>query len=115
MDTTREEHHCLCLLGVGLEAHTVGEDAEKVEGLLDEGEAVGSNESIFSVEARQEKLHIQQFRDPVDFHQPHTNDGVDHNIEDILGEGATLTDAVLGFEDAPEVPARLTDQIGPPP
>ena len=37
VDVAWEEDHCLGLLGVCLETHTVTEDIEGVEGLLEEG------------------------------------------------------------------------------
>ena len=114
-DAPRQGDHCLCLLGIGLEAHAVEERVEGVEGPLYDGGDANNNEPIFSVEVRQEPAHVRYFHDPVNFHHPDADNGTYLKVEDSWGEGATLGDAVLGFEDVSKVPACLTDELRPLP
>ena len=72
---------------------------------------MGNHVPITSVEARHEATHIHYFHDRVNFHQPRMDAGVNHKAEDSWQDWDALGDAVLGFEDGPGVPDRLTNQL----
>ena len=69
--------------------------------------------ATISGDAHQEVAHVRYLHDPVDFHQPDADNDVYHEVEDSVGDGDTLGNAVFGFEDVFEVPARLVDELWP--
>ena len=68
-------------------------------------------EATACVEAGQEAADVGDPYDPVNFHEPGAEDGVDHEIEDGGGKGAALSDSALGFEDPLVVPCRSAVQV----
>ena len=73
--------HRLRLIGVGLEAHLIEETAEGFEGPLEEDGVTSHAGAIIRVNFHQDAAHIHNFHGPVNFDEPHADNGVYHKVE----------------------------------
>jgi hypothetical protein len=81
VDAPGQEDYCFCLLCVGCEPEAVKECAQGVEDLLQEYGITGNEEPIIGIETDKEAVYAHYLHHSVHFHEPGTDDGVDHAIE----------------------------------